>query len=1097
MTIYRNPVVGSPIGSQRLHCIGDACAAKFNHHPTGSEMFVCPNRGFSEGKCSSAAFVYPRKRKSVPTAKSRDGDGIFKHFHQGIDLARVRGKEAAGDPIYSVTAGTVVHVDREDDAGYGFIIIVKSEVPWQSDPLYFAYAHCGSIPERWRVGSSVSERDVVGTVGSTGNPGPDGPHLHFEVRVSSHMPKEHEWKSESTQTELLLRIDPLEVLERLGPWGMSKVYFPIAQKLKEGGFVPAMRAQGSVLHSRVESSRRGGYFPLGANNDWHGGVHLETTAAQTLIAPFDAKIVALRLDPDPTSSLAAAGHVNFILLKHEISEPAAKLLENKPIAVDPKAKPKPPSVGRGGTNEPDLVLQAKSGLHTRMSPSTGAPFYDPANVRELVDPYPDDELYASIEAFQASIKPPKPPKKKKKKNAAPAWPDGLMTVDGYTWRSLFGSSPKVPMHKDGAPEGGDPHAVEPTPPDGADPSAREPVAPEGGDPHAHEPARPDGGDPSTREPTDPGASDKPKPTPDPEEKEDPKRTIFALLMHLGPLSIDETTTARFSWLGRATATPRSDDEAENAAAKAKQARAEDRAEAKYTLKGCDRQRRRRAASGRCDADALDDTTGLVRKRPAHASHDGPAARGARAMACLLASMLMAACGRASDGGGDLPAAAPPTTAVIALDLPIGVEVTLDGEVKGTTPLATVTTTPGSHRLRLAWPCGEVELPALQLAAGETKGIDVTVSPGLGRATYTPKARGLDGKPLDVRVKLGEHVIDHVGHGQTLDVVACPMRVTLAHEGLGAFIEDVPFGPTDVVVREVVLAPGTDMVRIEGGDFVMGMTEAEHRWFTSHDWGPSDGEQLGETDFGAPALPDGAPRIEVKIATFDIDRHEVTAAQFVACRDAAAGARCDSLESCRAVVGCPLPARRSDDPDEHEGPYCTVAADGSRPGQLTVTDRNSQAPANCIPAWKAAAYCRWVGKRLPTEAEWEFAARSRRVDFDVPWGARTPGDWEQPECERTGCVGHASVPASVCSHSAGDTSQGLCDMMGNVEEFVTRVAAARRAAGDIVHTTKGAARAWGNQYIWRAWAYREKREPAGFGLATHGFRCARDVEVGAP
>ena len=88
---------------------------------------------------------------------------------------------------------------------------------------------------------------------------------------------------------------------------------------------------------------------------------------------------------------------------------------------------------------------------------------------------------------------------------------------------------------------------------------------------------------------------------------------------------------------------------------------------------------------------------------------------------------------------------------------------------------------------------------------------------------------------------------------------------------------------------------------------------------------------------------------------------------------------------------------------------------------------------CVDWDQAKAYAEWVGGRLPSEAEWEYAARSAGKSRKYPWGN------EAPSCERTvmnlggwGCGRDATWP--VCSKTAGNTEQGLCDMAGNVWEW---------------------------------------------------------------
>lgn len=70
--------------------------------------------------------------------------------------------------------------------------------------------------------------------------------------------------------------------------------------------------------------------------------------------------------------------------------------------------------------------------------------------------------------------------------------------------------------------------------------------------------------------------------------------------------------------------------------------------------------------------------------------------------------------------------------------------------------------------------------------------------------------------------------------------------------------------------------------------------------------------------------------------------------------------------------------------------------------------------------QAKAFSEWAGGRLPSEAEWEYAARSAGKTRKDPWGN------EDATCDKP-----------VCSRPAGNTEQGLCDMAGDVWERVER------------------------------------------------------------
>ena len=151
-----------------------------------------------------------------------------------------------------------------------------------------------------------------------------------------------------------------------------------------------------------------------------------------------------------------------------------------------------------------------------------------------------------------------------------------------------------------------------------------------------------------------------------------------------------------------------------------------------------------------------------------------------------------------------------------------------------------------------------------------------------------------------------------------------------------------------------------------------------------------------------------PVHSVTLSGFQISRSEITVAQYRACVEAGA---------CQKPGG---------------GYYCNWGKE----------DRDNH-PINCVTWHQAVVFCKWAGGRLPTEAEWEYAARGndgRRF----PWGNQEATcqyaamcDGETKEGTGTtysGCGKDSTWP--VCSKPAGNSKDGLCDMAGNVWEWVS-------------------------------------------------------------
>ena len=283
----------------------------------------------------------------------------------------------------------------------------------------------------------------------------------------------------------------------------------------------------------------------------------------------------------------------------------------------------------------------------------------------------------------------------------------------------------------------------------------------------------------------------------------------------------------------------------------------------------------------------------------------------------------------------------------------------------------------------------------------------------------------------------------------------------------------------------------EMIVIGGGSFLLGSPPWVLRWLAESD------QPLPPDWFG-----DETPQVARDLAPYRIDRHPVTVAAF------AEFVRATGYVTEAESRGFGMLYQHGW--TECEGvSWCAPAG----PGSVGHADH----PVVNVSWNDATAYARWVGKRLPTEPEWEYAARG--AGFRLwPWGndwspgkantaeyhggtMTTLADWKNWWATVHNRYGAISMTTPVGAFSpAGDSVFGCVDMAGNVYEWTATTsdlyAATARYEPSMLPTI-------GNYRVIRGGSWMNFRyqvrcsermhgDPLGWSNFSLGFRCAQDA-----
>jgi formylglycine-generating enzyme required for sulfatase activity len=207
------------------------------------------------------------------------------------------------------------------------------------------------------------------------------------------------------------------------------------------------------------------------------------------------------------------------------------------------------------------------------------------------------------------------------------------------------------------------------------------------------------------------------------------------------------------------------------------------------------------------------------------------------------------------------------------------------------------------------------------------------------------------------------------------MLVCDAQSTLGSNERCNTVDDDCDGVVDEGLLSRIDDKGLEWICVNGGDFMMG-------------W--NDGVNFNQL-----------PLHPVTVPTFEMTKSEITVGQYL---------QCVVDQDCLTI----------NDPNSNWNSF----------------DKSNH-PINVVDWDDAMTFAQWANARLPSEAEWEYVARNRGLNQQYAWGSEpancTRAVMNDPRLGDSCGGGETSQP--VCSKPAGNNALGICDLNGNVWEWV--------------------------------------------------------------